>query len=150
MILLLIQPSIAIEKKIKQLADNAGDMSLPAIQDRLEPVGEVRTTQDQNKTQAAPAATTPTSQTATTPEVKVVTRDGKTLYEQYCTVCHSTGVAGAPKFRSAEDWKPREAKGIDGLLRSATQGLNAMPPRGTCPDCTDAELKAAIQYMQPQ
>lgn len=149
-LVLLIQTSFASEQKLKQLASNSDDMSLPAIQQRLEPVGEVRTTADTSKTPAPQNSAQPSATVTETPEVKVVTRSGKTVYEQYCVVCHGEGVAGAPKFHSAEDWKPRETKGMDGLLKSAINGLNAMPPRGSCPDCSDAELKAAIEYMQPK
>ena len=30
------------------------------------------------------------------------------------------------------------------------RGIKAMPPKGTCMDCTDEELKAAIVYMLSQ
>jgi cytochrome c5 len=32
-------------------------------------------------------------------------------------------------------------------LTNATNGIRAMPPMGTCMDCTEDQLKAAIQYM---
>ncbi len=41
----------------------------------------------------------------------------------------------------------RLERGFDALFENAKQGLNAMPPMGVCMDCTDAELKAAIQEM---
>ena len=47
----------------------------------------------------------------------------------------------------AAAWAPRIAKGIDALLVSATNGLNAMPPKGLCMDCSEDELKGAIEYM---
>lgn len=68
-------------------------------------------------------------------------------YNKSCTVCHATGVANAPKFGVANDWKPRLDKGIDKLVLSVKSGLNAMPPRGLCLDCTDADYTALIQYM---
>ena len=68
-------------------------------------------------------------------------------YNKACVVCHASGVAGAPKFGSADDWKPRLAKGIDKLVLSVKGGLNAMPPRGMCPDCSDADYTALIKYM---
>lgn len=68
-------------------------------------------------------------------------------YNKACNVCHAAGVANAPKFGSAEDWKPRLAKGVDKLVLSVKNGLNAMPPRGMCSDCTDADYKALITYM---
>ena len=37
--------------------------------------------------------------------------------------------------------------GLDGLLAKAITGLNAMPPKGTCADCSDDELKGAIEKM---
>jgi cytochrome c5 len=74
-------------------------------------------------------------------------RTGEELYNTKCAVCHAAGVAGAPMFGNAEEWAPRAAKGIDGLLASAKNGLNAMPPMGTCMDCTDTEMTAVIQYM---
>jgi cytochrome c5 len=66
-------------------------------------------------------------------------------------VCHRDGVAGAPKFRNAEEWGLRSSKkNIEALTASAIKGLNAMPAKGTCQDCSDADIKAAIQYMVPQ
>lgn len=74
---------------------------------------------------------------------------GKETYQQYCSICHAAGLAGAPKFQNANDWKPRISKGIDGLLKSVDNGLNAMPPKGTCTTCTNQQLKDAIEYMLP-
>lgn len=74
-------------------------------------------------------------------------RDGESVYGTFCVACHSIGVAGAPKFGSADDWAPRLAKGEASLLSNALNGLNAMPPRGTCGDCSDDEIKSAIDYM---
>jgi cytochrome c5 len=68
-------------------------------------------------------------------------------YNKSCIACHASGVAGAPKTGSAADWQPRLAKGIDKLVLSVKSGLNAMPPRGMCTDCADADYKALIQYM---
>jgi cytochrome c5 len=33
------------------------------------------------------------------------------------------------------------------MLKNSKQGLNAMPPKGTCTQCSDAQLQAAIQLM---
>jgi cytochrome c5 len=72
------------------------------------------------------------------------------VYNASCLACHSTGVAGAPKVGDQASWAPRAAKGLDSLLATAVSGLNAMPPKGTCADCSDEELKAAIEYMLSQ
>jgi cytochrome c5 len=56
-------------------------------------------------------------------------------------------VAGAPKFKDAKAWMAYAEKGIDTLLTNAIQGVKAMPPKGTCMNCSDEELKATIEYM---
>jgi len=68
-------------------------------------------------------------------------------YEKSCKVCHANGAAGAPKTGDAAAWEPRMAKGMDVLLVSVNNGLNAMPPKGMCFDCTDADYTALIEYM---
>lgn len=74
-------------------------------------------------------------------------RSGEAVYNQFCTACHSIGVAGAPKLGDAGAWAPRVAKGFDSLMSNAINGLNAMPPRGTCTTCSDEEIQGAIEYM---
>ena len=74
-------------------------------------------------------------------------RDGATVYNTLCSACHATGVAGAPKTGDKAAWAPRIATGNSALLKSATEGKNAMPARGGAADLTDAELKAAVDYL---
>jgi cytochrome c5 len=80
------------------------------------------------------------------------TEKGKGIYEKYCTICHQNGVAGAQRFRDAKTWEPFLAKhkDLDALVAIAIKGQNAMPPKGTCQECTDSDIKSAIQYMCPQ
>jgi cytochrome c5 len=68
-------------------------------------------------------------------------------YNKSCAVCHAQGVAGAPKIGDAAAWAPRLEKGLDGLMASVKNGLNAMPPRGMCFDCSDDEYMELIKYM---
>jgi cytochrome c5 len=68
-------------------------------------------------------------------------------FNQACAVCHNAGVAGAPKVGDTEAWAPRLEKGMDALLASVKNGLNAMPPKGMCFDCTDEEYMELIKYM---
>ena len=68
-------------------------------------------------------------------------------YNKTCVACHASGAAGAPKLGVAADWAPRLAKGQDKLMASIKNGLNAMPAKGLCMDCSDADYKALIQYM---
>lgn len=74
-------------------------------------------------------------------------RTGEEVYNTKCAVCHASGAAGAPKMGDAAAWAPRAALGTDALLATAKTGKNAMPPKGLCMDCNDAELKGAIEHM---
>ncbi|UVE17687.1 c-type cytochrome [Pseudomonas sp. LS44] len=71
------------------------------------------------------------------------------IITKHCGACHTVGVLGAPKIGDGAAWKARADKegGLDGLLAKAISGVNAMPPKGTCADCSDADLKATIQKM---
>ena len=75
---------------------------------------------------------------------------GISVYNSKCIICHGSGVAGAPKIGDKAAWAPRIAQGMDTLLANAIKGKNAMPPRGTCTECSDADLQAAIEYMISQ
>lgn len=68
-------------------------------------------------------------------------------YNRSCAMCHDMGAAGAPKSHDPEAWEPRLAKGMETLVASVKNGLNAMPPTGLCSDCTDEEYTALIEYM---
>ena len=68
-------------------------------------------------------------------------------YNKSCAVCHAQGVAGAPKTGDAAAWAPRMEKGMEALVASVNKGLNAMPPKGMCFDCSDEEYAALITYM---
>ena len=68
-------------------------------------------------------------------------------YDKSCKVCHDAGAAGAPKTGDADAWAPRMAKGMEVLVASVNQGLNAMPPKGMCFDCSDEDYAALIEYM---
>ena len=68
---------------------------------------------------------------------------------KHCNACHGTGLLGAPKIGDTAAWKERadHQGGLDGILAKAITGINAMPPKGTCADCSDDDLKAAIKKM---
>jgi cytochrome c5 len=64
-----------------------------------------------------------------------------------CNACHAAGVAGAPKFGDKAAWAVRSKLGLDALVASVTKGKGAMPPKGAVAGATDAELRAAVEYM---
>lgn len=119
--------AVAIISSVAVLADSE-------LVQRIKPVGEVCMAGE-----ACAAAVV---------EVAAGPRSGKDLYDTKCMACHASGVAGAPKLGDSVAWGDRiNAKGLDGLFDSAWNGINAMPPKGTCNDCTEDEIKSAIKYM---
>lgn len=74
-------------------------------------------------------------------------RTGDAVYAASCAACHGSGAAGAPKLGDQAAWRPRLAQGAETLYDHAIKGLRAMPARGACMDCSDADLKAAVDYL---
>lgn len=68
-------------------------------------------------------------------------------YAKSCVVCHAAGAAGAPKTGDVAAWEPRMAKGMDALVASVEKGMNAMPPKGMCFDCSAEDYQALIEFM---
>ncbi|KJY84385.1 cytochrome C [Vibrio galatheae] len=111
-------------------AANVSQEEYDAIAERIKPVGDVYLAG------AEPVKAEPTGP-----------RDGATVYGTFCIACHASGVSGAPKMGNAGDWSPRIAQGKDVLKNHAINGFNAMPARGSCMDCSDDEIVAAIEHM---
>lgn len=73
---------------------------------------------------------------------------GEATYNRSCLSCHAAGLAGAPKLGVAEDWAPRAAKGLDALVASSLAGVPpAMPAKGLCFDCSEADMRNVVAYM---
>ncbi|HCE3714017.1 cytochrome C [Vibrio parahaemolyticus] len=112
------------------LASDISQTEYDAIAERIKPVGDVYL-----------AGSEPVKEGPTGP------RDGAKVYGTFCIACHASGVNGAPKSGNADDWAPRIAQGKDVLVKHALEGFNAMPAKGTCMDCSDDEIIAAIDHM---
>lgn len=118
----------------------ADHMTDEAIADRLKPSGEVCVKGTECKR--------PTPVVEVAAAAPAGPRDGKTVVETKCSMCHTAGVAGAPKLNNAGDWAPRIAKGIEVLYKHGIEGFGAaMPAKGMCMDCSDDEIKAAVDFM---
>jgi cytochrome c5 len=76
--------------------------------------------------------------------------DGKKIYDTACIACHGSGVAGAPKMGDKAAWAPRIAQGSETMYGHAIKGFQGksgfMPPKGGS-SASDAEIKAAVDYM---
>lgn len=74
--------------------------------------------------------------------------DAAQTYKTTCFACHGTGAAHSPEVGDVIEWEIRLEKGLDTLVKNSINGLNGiMPPRGLCVDCSDAQLKAIVEYM---
>jgi len=78
-------------------------------------------------------------------------RDGQQVYQAACVACHDAGIAGAPKLGDKSQWAKHIAKGLDTLYASAVNGVQGsagvMPPKGGNPALSNAEVRAAVDYM---
>ena len=120
-------------------ADHNSEHSIAA---RIGKVGSVCVEGEECKAPVAAVAAV-----AAAPAVASGPRSGADVYTASCSACHGTGVAGAPKFGDAGAWAPRIAKSAETLMANAINGINGMPPRGLCMDCSDDEIKAAVEHM---
>jgi cytochrome c5 len=128
-------------------------MSDAAVAERLKPAGDVHIGDVPASALAAAgvkAGSGGTVKTASGPAKAGGAVDGKALYQSACTVCHGAGIAGAPKTGDKAAWKARIALGKDALYASAIKGKNAMPAKGGAMSASDAEIKAAVDYLISQ
>ncbi len=112
-------------------------MTPDALAARIQPVGRV---EFGPVLSGAPAA-------AQKVAAKAGPADGKSVYDKACTACHMVSVAGSPKLGDKAAWAPRIKTGMDALMQSVIKGKNAMPPKAGNPGLTDAEIRAAIDFM---
>ena len=134
-------------------------MSDASVAKRLAPVAHVVI--DPNAAPPAAQAAAPSAQVAvvspTLPPAaapaggaKAAGGNGKATFDGVCMACHGTGVAGAPKLGDKAAWAPRLKQGLDALHQAAIKGKNAMPPKGGNMALSDADVKAAVDYMAAQ
>ncbi|MGH8729005.1 MAG: c-type cytochrome [Burkholderiales bacterium] len=148
-------------------------MSPEAVAERLKPVGQVVVAEGGVKTEKAgenganarapqaPASSAPAKEpappsssasqqalakpTQSTADAKGA--DGKSVYDATCAACHATGLAEAPKTGDKAQWAPRIAAGMDALYASVLNGKGVMPAKGGNPALSEAQVKAAVDYL---
>jgi cytochrome c5 len=76
--------------------------------------------------------------------------DAEAKYQQSCFACHGTGAAGAPKLDDKAAWEEKMSKGMDAVMANVMSGINAMPAKGLCFDCSESDLMALVEYMSSQ
>ena len=130
--------------------DAVGDAR--AVAERLKPVGTVVIGDVPAPAAGAQSAAAASGVKSTSGEpIKTAAAGGpgagKKLYDTVCMVCHAAGIAGAPKTGDKAAWKPRIATGKEALYNSALHGKNAMPAKGGMASASDADVKAAVDYL---
>lgn len=104
-----------------------------AVAERIAPVGEF------------------SAETVAAAPVVEVELSGEDAY-QSCAACHGAGTLGAPVVGSAgaAEWASRLGKGIETLYDNAINGIGSMPAKGGNAGLSDANVRAAVDYMLEQ
>lgn len=117
------------------LAVGAGLAVAQGLEERVKPVGEVCMA-------GQPCAAAQVAQAGGEP------RSPQAVYDSGCAACHATGAAGAPKLGDTAAWQARlEQKGLETLHNNAVNGINAMPAKGLCTNCSAEEVHGAVDYI---
>lgn len=113
------------------------------IQERIQPVGETCLVGDADCAGPATAAAGEDDGGGD------VARSGEEVYNAACMACHDTGAAGAPKLGDADAWADGIARGMEALYDAGLNGVpgTSMMAKGGCTNCTDDEVRAAVDYM---
>ncbi len=112
-----------------------------SVAERIKPVGQVVVAAAETQREPVKIAAAASSPA----------RDGQQIYQTACVACHDAGIAGAPKVGDKGQWAKRIAKGLDTLYASAVNGSQGsggvMPPKGGNLALSNAEVKAAVDYI---
>lgn len=76
-----------------------------------------------------------------------VLAQGKAVYASDCASCHDTGLTGAQKLGDTAAWDALIKEGKDYLYKAAIEGSFGGPAKGGNPKLSDADVKAAVDYM---
>lgn len=78
---------------------------------------------------------------------------GRKIFLEFCSACHGKEPKidiPAPRIGDKQIWKALAHIGMPGLLKMTIRGKGAMPARGGCFECSDGQLREAIQYILDQ
>jgi c(7)-type cytochrome triheme protein len=99
---------------------------------------------------AAPAASAAKAVPAAPVASAPAAGGGKATYDLACAPCHQHGLVGAPKLDDGAAWAQRLTAGLAQLQQNAISGKGAMPPKGANPNLSDAQVRAAVEFMVAQ
>jgi cytochrome c5 len=82
---------------------------------------------------------------------KIFVSGDETVYNQYCSICHKSGVGGAPLVGDQDDWNLRSSVGILTLNQHAIRGFQGdtgiMPAKGGFMNLSDEQVIGAVEFM---
>jgi cytochrome c5 len=71
--------------------------------------------------------------------------DGQEVYAKNCAVCHNSL---KPKLGDKAAWDPVIKTGEDALVATVIVGKGKMPPRAGKPMLSDADIRAAVAFIE--
>lgn len=120
------------------------------IEEQIQPFGTVAIAGDET----APVVAPPPMAEAPVAVVVAEKVSGEDVYNSACAVCHTAGIAGAPKVGDVAAWSGRIAKGAELLYANAINGYQGeagvMPAKGGRADLSDEAVRAAVDFMAAQ
>lgn len=127
------------------LAQSARDQ---LIAERLAPAGSVCLAGDACVSGSSAAGSSASTAAPAMAQAASAEFSASATYEQYCAMCHNTGMANAPRRDDAAHWTARVAEvGLATITNNAITGINAMPARGMCATCTDEQIGELVEYL---
>jgi cytochrome c5 len=76
--------------------------------------------------------------------------NGQIIYQATCAACHASGMMHAPKLGDKDAWGDLIAEGVETLTENTISGKGSMPPKGGNPRLSNADIRAAVEYMVEQ
>lgn len=133
----------------RAIPDEVSPTAAKRVQQRIAPAGAVYAGTTGAAAQAAAQAAALAK--AASQSAYGGTTDGKTIFDNLCTACHTTGVGKAPTLDHSH-WDARIAQGKDILYKHAIEGYTGpdggiMPPKGGNPALTEEQVRATVDWM---
>src|SRR3990172_8273197 len=114
-----------------------------SVAERTKTIGQINVASAETRRQPVPVAAVAPAEV-----------NGKQIYQSTCVACHGAGIAGAPKLGDNGLWAKRIPKGLNPLYAGAINGVQGnagvMPAKGGNPALSNAEVKAAVDYIVAQ
>ena len=79
---------------------------------------------------------------------------GQAIFEEHCAKCHDSFFGRtfkrAPRIGKVKQWADIIPEGVDQLTQTTIEGKGRMKARGDCEECTDDQLRSAVEYIISQ